>query len=100
MANMNLAAAQPSNNMNNTFNDDSGWGDEDDDGWGDDDDVDVDNDLAMRNIAAPPISAPLPTASRGKLKIPGVQTSGVPTAKPAVQKLSLDDSVGDGWDDF
>ena len=89
--------------MNNTNNiHDDGWGDDDDDGgWGDDDDVDVDNDLAMRNIAAPPVSAPLPgikSAPRGKLVIPGAKTSGV--AKPAVQKLAMDDAIDDGWDDF
>ena len=76
----------------------SGWGDEDD-GWGDDDLV-ADNDLAMRNIAASPVSAPLSGAARAKLKIPGAKTAGVPTAKPAVKKLTIDDNLDDGWDDF
>ena len=86
--------------MNNNDISDS-WGDDGNDGWGDDD-VDVDNDLAMRNIAAPPRSAPLPgikpAAARGKLVIPGAKTLGAP--KAAVQKLSMEESVDDGWDDF
>ena len=83
----------------------SGWNDTDDDeGWGDEDLV-IDNDLAMRKIAGSPVSAPplsLPggTAPRAKLKIPGVKTTGVPTAKPAVKKLTIDDTIDDGWDDF
>ena len=83
---------------------DDSWGDDDDDGgWGDDDDVDLDNDLAMRNIAAPPRSAPS-GLGRSKLRVPGGATSSssatLAVVKPAVQKLSLDDTVDDGWDDF
>jgi SCY1-like protein 1 len=69
-------------------NDSSGWGEEDDDPF-------ANNDLAMKNIAPKPI----PAAARGKLKIPGAKTAGVPI-KAAVQKLSVEDSLDDGWDDF
>lgn len=76
---------------------DDAWGDDDDIGWGDDN-----NDLAMRNLASAPRGSSIGGAS-SKLRVPGAKlskASPVVAVKPAVQKLSLEDSIDDGWDDF
>jgi SCY1-like protein 1 len=77
--------------------DSQGWGDDDDDdadGWGDDD----------LPLGGGPPARPIGVSQRtahpsGKLHV-GSSKSSVSVAKPAVLKLSVEDDVSDGWDDF
>ena len=86
------------------------------DGWGDEDDLDLssggvgapannnnnlfapagDDDDFFGSMDAKPAKAPLGKKAMGKkLALPSKKA-----AAPAVTKLSIDDDVEDGWDDF
>jgi SCY1-like protein 1 len=64
--------------------DSQGWDDDDNNGWGDDD---LQLGGVSQRIAHP----------GGKLHVSSSKSS---VAKPAVLKLSVEDDVSDGWDDF